>query len=334
MNEVIKQMADYYLEKVYLQMDQVKKRIVGMEEFLESLFICFYSHSERKLVPHLLVEGKVGQGKTATLEAFARTINGVSFRRVQFTPDLRPMDLVRIVRQREDRTLEFLPGPLFANIVLADEINRAHEKTRSVLLEAMGEEQITLEGETIFLDRPFFVMATENPIETEGVYQLGAAQLDRFMMKTYTTELTEEEEMVIASSHEEEAVEILPVLNKQEVLGVRDFVRKHVFVSDLCRRYGIRICRKLRVGSGIFSPADTYFSPEGQRAYLFLERGAKARAFLRGRLYVTPQDMDALAWRVLNHRIAFRYRWGQEEVWSSIKKALDGVREDELERFL
>jgi MoxR-like ATPase len=122
-----------------------------------------------------LIEGKVGKGKSATLDTFTRTISGASFSRIQFTPDLKPMDLVRIVEQHQDRTLEFHTGPLFSNLVLADEINRAHEKTRAALLEAMGEKQITIGKTTYPLEEPFFVMANENPIDVEGTFTLGAA---------------------------------------------------------------------------------------------------------------------------------------------------------------
>lgn len=329
MNTVQKQM-EYYLAKIEEQKSEMRKRVMGMESFLESLLICFYSHSERKLVPHLLVEGRVGQGKTTTLDTFAKTIDGATFKRIQFTPDLRPLDLIRIVRQRPDRTLEFQPGPLLSNIVLADEVNRAHEKTRSALLEAMGEEQITLEGETIALERPFFVMATENPIETEGVYQLGAAQLDRFMMKTYTEVLSEDEEMAIAGAHQEKSQEITPVLTKNEVLEMREFIREHVFVCEAVRRYGIRICRALRPDGGILSAEETYFLPEGERAHLFLERGAKVKAFLEGRSYVLPEDIDAVAFRVLNHRIGLKYGGGPKEIATYVAKALKEVRDNEL----
>jgi MoxR-like ATPase len=209
---------EQYQEKVVQQREEIRKRIVGLDKFIEALFICFYTHSERKLGPHLLVEGKVGKGKTATLDTFSKTISGASFSRIQFTPDLRPMDLIRIVEQREDRSLEFHEGPLFANLVLADEINRAHEKTRAALLEAMGEKQITLGRKTYALEEPFFVMATENPIDIEGTFMLGAAQLDRFMMKINIDSLSEEDELLIAESHHEKAPEIKEVISKTEVL--------------------------------------------------------------------------------------------------------------------
>jgi MoxR-like ATPase len=298
---------DAFRAKLERQQFEMRKRIVGLDQFIEALFICFYSHSERKLGPHLLVEGQVGKGKTATLDAFTRTIAGAKFSRIQFTPDLKPMDLIRIVEQREDRSLEFHRGPLFANLILADEINRAHEKTRAALLEAMGEKQITIGETTYTLDEPFFVMATENPIDVEGTFVLGAAQLDRFMMEIYTEPLTEAQEVHIAASHQEKAPDIQPVISIPEVLEIQDFVRQHVAVSAEVRREIVRLVRALRRDGGLVAPQDFYLLPEGERGYLYLERGAKTRAFLKGRAYVTPTDIAALAYPILNHRIGFQF---------------------------
>ncbi len=298
---------DRYRELVERQRAEIRKRIVGLDRLLEALFICFYAHSERKLGPHLLVEGKVGKGKTATLETFTRTISDAQFSRIQFTPDLKPLDLVRIVEQREDRSLEFHRGPLFANLILADEINRAHEKTRAALLEAMGERQITIGQTTYPLEEPFFVMATENPIDVEGTFMLGAAQLDRFMMEIYTEPLSEEEEIRIAETHQDKAPEIRAVVTKAQVLEIQNFIRECVRVSPEVRRDMVRLVRALRPEGGLVTPADFYMLPEGERGYLFLERGAKARAFLRDRDYVTLTDIACLAFPILNHRIGFQY---------------------------
>jgi MoxR-like ATPase len=296
-----------YREQIHQQEAEIRKRIIGLPKFIESLLICFYSHSERKLGPHLLVEGKVGKGKTATLETFARTISGAKFSRIQFTPDLKPLDLVRIVEQREDRTLEFHPGPLFANLILADEINRAHEKTRAALLEAMGEKQITIGKTTYPLEEPFFVMATENPVDVEGTFVLGAAQLDRFMMKIYAESLSEEEEFQIAKTHQQKDVEIKEVISKTEVLEIQNFIRETVIVSPETRMDIIRIIRALRPEGGVVAADQFYLLPEGERGYLFLERAAKVRAFLRGRSQVCFSDVAALSFPILNHRIGFQY---------------------------
>ena len=320
MKDLSKQFEQYW-EKVKQQREEMQKRIVGLNEFIEAIFICFYSHSERKLGPHLLVEGKVGKGKTATLETFAKTISGAKFSRIQFTPDLRPLDLIRIVEQREDRSFEFHEGPLFANLVLADEINRAHEKTRAALLEAMGEKQITLGRTTYALEEPFFVMATENPIDVEGTFMLGAAQLDRFMMKINVNPLSEEEEISIAESQHEKETVIKEVITKTEVLEIQKFIRKNVYLDPKLRKDIIRIVRALRPEDKMVSPEDFYMLPEGERGYLFLERGAKVRAFMKGRENVIFSDYAALAFPILNHRIRFRYS-SQEISEEQMKKEL------------
>ncbi len=319
-----------YLDSVRRQKLEIHKRIIGMQKLINLLFICFYSHSEDKLVPHLLVEGRVGQGKTATLEAFAKTIAGARFSRIQFTPDLLPRDMIRVARQLPDRTFEIREGPLVANLVLADEINRAHEKTRAALLEAMGEEQITVDGVTTRLDRPFFVMATQNPIETEGVYQLGAAQLDRFMMKVHTESLSREEKLAVAASHQRPDPDLEPILTKEEVLIIRDFIRERIAVHREVREYSIRIVEALCPDSGLLNADEFYLLPEGERGYLFLERGAKVRAFLAGRTYVLPEDIDALAFPTLNHRIALRYG-GDVRHWIGL--ASSKARKDELAEY-
>jgi MoxR-like ATPase len=331
MKEIWKEFEEYG-RKIEQQREEIRKRIIGLPKLLDALFICFYSHSERKLGPHLLVEGKVGKGKTATLDAFTRTISGAKFSRIQFTPDLKPLDLIRIVEQREDRTLEFHSGPLFSNLVLADEINRAHEKTRAALLEAMGERQITLGQTTYSLEEPFFVMATENPIDVEGTFMLGAAQLDRFMMKIYTEPLSEAEKLLIAETHQEKDPEIKQVITKTEVLEIREFIRKNIVVDPETRRDIVRIVQTLGPEGGLVAPEDFYLLPEGERGYLFLERGAKTRAFLQGRDRVTFSDVAVLAFPILNHRIGFQYAHrnaGRQEMTGDlISRAIERVVEN------
>jgi MoxR-like ATPase len=331
MKEIWKEFEEYR-RKIEEQKEEIRKRIIGLPKLLDALFICFYSHSERKLGPHLLVEGKVGKGKTATLDAFTRTISGATFSRIQFTPDLKPLDLIRIVEQREDRTLEFHSGPLFSNLILADEINRAHEKTRAAMLEAMGERQITLGQTTYPLEEPFFVMATENPIDVEGTFMLGAAQLDRFMMKIYTEPLSEAEKLLIAETHQEKDPVIKQVITKTEVLKIREFIRKNIVVDPETRRDIVRIVQTLGPEGGLVAPEDFYLLPEGERGYLFLERGAKTRAFLQGRDRVNFSDAAVLAFPILNHRIGFQYAHrnagSQEMTGDLISRAIERVVEN------
>ena len=326
---------EVYRDKIEQQKSEISKRIVGLNELIESLMICFYSHAEKKLSPHLLIEGKVGKGKSATLDAFSKTISGTTFSRIQFTPDLKPMDMVRIVEQHQDRTLEFHTGPLFSNLVLADEINRAHEKTRAALLEAMGEKQVTIGKTSYPLDEPFFVMANENPVDVEGTFMLGAAQLDRFMMKIYSESLSEEQELSIAASHQLKDTDIKQVISKEEVLEIRDFIRNNIIVSSEIRKDIIRVIRYLRPDGGVVNPDDFYLLPEGERGYLFLERGSKTRAFLKGRKHVNFSDIAALAFPVLNHRLGFQHisndvekiKKAKEVIAAAVEKVLqDGAR--------
>ena len=326
---------EVYRDKIEQQKAEISKRIVGLTGLIESLMICFYSHAKKKLSPHLLIEGKVGKGKSATLDAFSKTISGASFSRIQFTPDLKPMDMVRIVEQHQDRTLEFHTGPLFSNLVLADEINRAHEKTRAALLEAMGEKQVTIGKTSYPLDEPFFVMANENPVDVEGTFMLGAAQLDRFMMKIYSESLSEEQELSIAESHQMKDSEIKQVISKEEVLEIRDFIRNNIIVSPEIRKDIIRVIRYLRPEGGVVNPDDFYLLPEGERGYLFLERGSKTRAFLKGRKHVNFSDIAALAFPILNHRLGFQHisndrekiKKAQEVIAAAVEKVLkDGAR--------
>lgn len=337
MEESAKKQMQEYLEKINLQRREIAKRIVGMQKLIEALFVCFYTFSERKSVPHILVEGKVGQGKTATLEAFAQTITGLTFNRVQFTPDLKPIDLLRIVEQCQDRTFIFHDGPLFANIVLADEINRADDKTRAALLEVMAEEQITIGKKTFKLDKPFFVMATENPSETEGVFRIGAAQSDRFMMKIYTESLPREEEIKIVGDHLQKAPALKEILTKQEILDIREFIRGHIFVDPKIIGCAVDIVNALRPGGGMIKPEDFNLTPESVRPDIFLIKGAMTKAFLEGRDHVLPSDIEYLAFPIVHHRIEFKHSSNTFEVNIAeskklIAQAVAKVIDDEARR--
>jgi MoxR-like ATPase len=171
----------------------------------------------------------------------------------------------------------------------------------------MGEKQITIGRTTYPLEEPFFVMATENPIDIEGTFMLGAAQLDRFMMKVYTESLSKDEELFIAKSHQEKDPQIKEVISKTEVLEIQEFIRENIIVNPEIRTDIISIVRALRPEGGIVNTDDFYLLPEGERGYLFLERGAKTRAFLKGRDHVTFSDITVLAFPILNHRIGFQY---------------------------
>jgi len=268
---------------------EIEKVYIGPETIVEALMIALLARG------HVLIEGVPGIAKTTLVKTFAQTLD-CSYRRIQFTPDLLPSDITGtyIFNRRND---EFVlrEGPIFANIVLGDEINRAPAKTQSALLEAMQEEQVTVEGTTRALERPFLVLATQNPIEQEGVYLLPEAQLDRFLIKLDMGYPTLEDELVIMVTHARETEPVEPVLSPAEVLRWSQLVEEVTVRRELVE-YIVNLSRYTRAAAQVSLGA----SP---RASIALMRGAKARAVLRGRDFVLPDDIKALAPLVLTHRI-------------------------------
>jgi MoxR-like ATPase len=259
---------------------------------------------------HILLEGVPGLAKTLTISTVARVLH-LDFQRIQFTPDLLPADLVgtMIYNQKEGK-FEVKKGPIFANIILADEINRSPAKVQSALLEAMQEKQVTI-GETSFqLDRPFLVLATQNPVEQEGTYPLPEAQVDRFMMKVSVSYPTKEQELEIMRriSNMQFSYEVKPVLTKQDIFAIRDAVNQ-VKISESLERYIIELVTATR------RPLEYKLEKEAQyiqfgaspRASINLNLAAKAQAFLEGREYVLPEDIKEVAADVMNHRILLNY---------------------------
>ena len=246
---------------------------------------------------HLLIEDVPGVGKTMLAKSLARSI-GCVFKRIQFTPDLLPSDVTGVsIYDQRTATFEFRPGPVVAQVVLADEINRATPKTQAALLEAMEEQQITVDGISHDLPRPFMVLATQNPIEYEGTFPLPESQLDRFMLRVHLGYPQREQEMAILErqqrTHPVESIEA--VTSAEELLEVQRAVRE-VFVEDLIRRYVVDLAGATRRHPDVYVGA----SP---RALLALVRAARALAILRGRDYVTPDDVKGLAAGVLSHRV-------------------------------
>ena len=281
---------------------EVKKVVVGQDHFLERVLVAMLAQG------HLLVEGVPGLAKTLTVKTLARTMRG-SFKRIQFTPDLLPADLVgtRIYNQKTGDFSTAL-GPVFANLLLADEINRAPAKVQSALLEVMQERQVTIAGETHPVPAPFLVMATQNPIETEGTYPLPEAQVDRFMMKVLVDYPTEAEEFVIVERVTGAPVDVAPVASTEQLAALQaecrniytdpafmQYAVKLVSATRRCERYGLaEIARYITFGA----------SP---RATICLIEGARALAFLRGRDYVLPEDVGDLVPDVLRHRLVLSY---------------------------
>jgi MoxR-like ATPase len=288
---------------------ELGKVIVGQRQMIERLLIGILADG------HILVEGVPGLAKTTAVKCLARTIH-TQFRRIQFTPDLLPADLIgtQIYRPREG---DFIvkKGPLFGNIILADEINRAPAKVQSALLEAMQEKQVTIGEETFRLEEPFMVLATQNPIEQEGTYPLPEAQVDRFMLKLLVTYPNREEELAIMNQQaRREKPEVKPVLTPEDILKAREVVDR-IYVDEKIQGYIVDIVLATRdpkaYGLNMENLIQYGASP---RASIYLNQAAKAYAFLQGRGYVTPQDVKTIGPDVLRHRLLLSYEAEAEEM--------------------
>ena len=281
---------------------EIKRIVVGQDHFLERVLVAMLAQG------HLLVEGVPGLAKTLTIKTLARAVRG-SFKRIQFTPDLLPADLVgtRIYNQKTGDFSTVL-GPVFANLLLADEINRAPAKVQSALLEVMQERQVTIAGETHRVPSPFLVMATQNPIETEGTYPLPEAQVDRFMMKVLVDYPTEEEEFVIVERVTGAAAEFGVVATTDQLAALQNECRK-VYADPVFLQYAVKLVSATRRGEryGLGELARYITFGASPRATIWLIEGARALAFLRGRDYVLPEDVADLVPDVLRHRLVLSY---------------------------
>ncbi len=288
---------------------EVKRVVVGQDRFLERVLVCMLAQG------HLLVEGVPGLAKTLTVKTLARTVRG-SFKRIQFTPDLVPSDLIgtRIYNQKTGEFGTSL-GPVFANLVLADEINRAPAKVQSALLEVMQEHQVTIAGETHPVPDPFVVMATQNPIETEGTYPLPEAQVDRFMMKVLVDYPSEEEEFVIAQRVTGEPVFVNAVADTVQLAALQRECRA-VFCDPALMQYAVKlVAASRRPGKYGLADMDKYITyGASPRATIGMIEGAKALAMLRGRRYVLPEDMVDLVGDVMRHRLVLSYEALAEDI--------------------
>jgi MoxR-like ATPase len=281
---------------------EVKKVIVGQDHLLERVLVALLSQG------HLLVEGVPGLAKTLTIKTLAEAINGI-FKRIQFTPDLVPADLIgtRIYNQKTSEFSTSL-GPVFTNLLLADEINRAPAKVQSALLEVMQERQVTIGGETFKVPEPFLVMATQNPIETEGTYPLPEAQVDRFMMKVVVDYPSETEEFVIVERMTGALAPVKPVINTRQLIDLRQEVEK-VYVDPSLIQYSVRLAATTRGTDKFKVPSIEKYIMYGAspRASINLIITGRSLAFVRGRSYVVPQDIVDMALDVMRHRLVLSY---------------------------
>jgi MoxR-like ATPase len=306
---------------------QIGRIIVGQDRVVDELLISIFARG------HCILEGVPGLAKTLLISTLARTLN-LSFSRIQFTPDLMPSDITGTEVIQENKTtggreLKFINGPIFANVVLADEINRTPPKTQAALLEAMQERQVTAGGKRHKLDEPFFVLATQNPIEQEGTYPLPEAQQDRFMFKVLVAYPTREEEArIVTLTTQEQKDEVTQILNAQEILELQKIVRR-VPVAPAVVDHALDIVRKTRVREANEPVPDfvrKYVSwGAGPRACQQLVLGGKARAVLQGRFYVSAEDVRSVAKPVLRHRIITNFTAEAEGV--TVDKVIERLLE-------
>jgi len=309
-----------FIEKVT---SQISKVIVGQQYLVERLLIGVLADG------HILIEGVPGLAKTLSVKCLADSIQA-KFQRLQFTPDLLPADLIgTMIYNPQKAEFSVKKGPIFANIILADEINRAPAKVQSALLEAMQERQVTI-GETTFkLDKPFLVLATQNPIEQEGTYPLPEAQIDRFMLKLRITYPSPAEEREIMERNSGLAVEeVQKVVSPKDIMRTRDVVRA-IYVDDKVKEYIVNIVLATREPEkyGLAEIKDLIAYGASPRATIYLNLAAKAHAFMRGRGYITPEDIKAIGPDILRHRILLTYEAEAEEVTSDdiVRKVFDAI---------
>jgi len=282
--------------------NEISKRIVGQQNLIERLFVGMLTGG------HVLVEGLPGLAKTSTIQALSDSLD-TEFHRIQFTPDLLPADVIgTLIYNPKDGNFSVKKGPIFANIILADEINRAPAKVQSALLEAMQEKQVTIGDNTYKLEEPFLVMATQNPVEQEGTYPLPEAQVDRFMLKVKVEYPDRETELNILEKITENAIADINAVASPQVIKESKELVKHIYMDDKVKTYILDLVFATR------NPADYKLNLEGlieygasPRATIALAQAAKAMAFLKGRGYVTPQDVKNIAHDVFRHRMHITY---------------------------
>jgi len=309
---------------------ELSKVIVGQQQVIEELLIALFARG------HCLLVGVPGLAKTLMIRSLASTLS-LKFNRIQFTPDLMPSDITGTDVIQEDkrtgqRELRFLPGPVFANVILADEINRTPPKTQAALLEAMQEHQVTVGGQRHSLSEPFFVLATQNPIEHEGTYPLPEAQLDRFMFHVQVGYPSEDEELeIVRRTTAEDQQPAAVTLDAEQILELTRIVRR-VPIADHTARYALQLARMTRANQpGVPDFVRDYVMwGAGPRASQYMVLGSKARAVLQGRYYASLEDIRAVAAPVLRHRIKTNFNADAEGISSDdiVRRLLDTIPAD------
>lgn len=309
----IKSLTELIERKVYIVehlRSGMKQTIVGQTQLVDALLIALFADG------HILLEGMPGLAKTLAIKTLAHLVQA-DYKRIQFTPDLLPADVVgTMMYSQKKEDFQVKQGPIFANFILADEINRAPAKVQSALLEAMQERQVTIGEQTFKLPKPFLVMATQNPIEQEGTYPLPEAQVDRFMLKVKISyPKREEEAIIIRDMMRIERQVVSPVLNVEDLIEARDIVRQ-IYLDEKIEKYIIDIVFATREPkeAGLSHLSNLISFGASPRASLALALAARAYAFIKGRGYVVPEDIRAVCYDVLRHRIGLSYEAEAQEL--------------------
>ncbi|MFV0376372.1 MAG: AAA family ATPase [Mangrovibacterium sp.] len=313
-NEV--EAVDTLNAKMQLLHNEVKKRIYGQDEIVKQVLISMFSRG------HCLLIGVPGLAKTLLVNTISEVFN-LKYSRIQFTPDLMPSDIIGTEILNRDREFKFVPGPLFANIILADEINRTPPKTQAALLEAMQERAVTAAGQRFELDKPFFVLATQNPIEQEGTYPLPEAQLDRFMFSIWLDYPKFEDELTIVRNTTSEVQDkLVTIISADEIRLFQDLILK-IPVNDNVLRYAVKLAAKTRPGTELADElANKYLKwGAGPRASQYLILGAKTHAAVSGKYSPDIEDVQAVAKNILRHRIIKNYKAEAENI--SVDQLID-----------
>ena len=303
--EKLTEEIEYYNEKINMFKEEVSKVFIGQKEVLDAAIVAMISRG------HILLEGVPGLAKTLLVMTIARTVRGTKFQRIQFTPDLLPADITGITAYDPNKGFYVVKGPVFANFILADEINRAPPKVQSAMLSVMQERQVVIGKEMFNLEEPFFVMATQNPLEQQGTYPLPEAQVDRFLFKIYVNYPKKEDELIILDNNtttkQFDKFQVLQVFDKEDFPRLQELVKK-VYASEEIKKYIVDIVDATRNPDKYGVEYGKYVAWGGSpRASIALYITGKAHAFIEGRPYVLPEDIRAIAHHVLRHRIILNY---------------------------